>query len=269
MRAWAGLLLVGSVGCTGCLGEGVTPPSTAEDGAQLDRDGGIWAPAGPAGISVLARGVKLPPAWQAEALDLDPGAAPGLHADMRVRVEAVARVRTEPCAVPSGSYCDGFAAVDGTGHVVAVDTYAYLGAKPSCRSAWIPGAAVTSLEGIWQQQRNASVAQSVIALGDCAGFNGPEASAGTTVPPSRDIRDLQSSWGPGLRVSVRGVVVARWKSSSGAFGFVLQDPDGAPRSGVRVVRAKSSSTPAAAPEVGDLIQLTARTATGSDHVLEL
>jgi predicted extracellular nuclease len=88
-------------------------------------------------------------------------------------------------------------------------------------------------------------------------------------PPSTDIRELQAGWGLGLRVSVRGVVVARWKSTSGAFGFALQDPDGAPRSGVRVVRSKSSSTPAAAPEVGDLVRITARTGTSSDRVLEL
>ena len=109
----------------------------------------------------------------------------------------------------------------------------------------------------------------MLALGDCTGFNGPEAGGGSLAPPSTDIRELQAGWGPGLRVSVRGVVVARWKSTSGAFGFALQDPDGAPRSGVRVVRSKSSPTPAAAPEVGDLIQITARTGTGSDRVLEL
>jgi len=269
MRAWAGLLLLGCVGCTGCLGEDGSPPSTGEDGARLERDGGIWAPEGAAGISVVARRVMLPPAWQAEAADLDPGTGPGLHVDMRVRVEVEAQVRTEPCAVPSGSYCDGFAAVDAAGHVVAVDTYAYLGAKPACRGAWAAGATVSSLEGVWQQQRNASVAQSVLALGDCAGFNGPEVAGGTPPPPSTDIRELQSSWGPGLRVSVRGVVVARWRNSSGAFGIALQDPDGAPRSGVRVVRSRSSPTPAAVPEVGDLIQLTARTGTGSDRVLEL
>ena len=69
--------------------------------------------------------------------------------------------------------------------------------------------------------------------------------------------------------SAAGTSAAPVASSSGAFGFALQDPDGAPRSGVRVVRPKSSPTPAAAPEVGDLIQLTARTCTGSDRVLEL
>jgi len=218
---------------------------------------------------VFARHVALPPAWRANVAELAPDAAPGVHADMRARVELDAHVRTEPCVVPSGSYCDGFAAVDRTGHAIAVDTYAYLGPKPACRTSWPAGAPVSSLEGIWQQQRNGTVVQSVLALGDCAGFNGAEGTAGTPAPPSSDIRELHAAWGPGLRVVVRGVVVARWKGSSGAFGFALQDPDGAPRSGVRVVRSKTSPTPAGAPEVGDLIQLTARTGTGSERVLEL
>ena len=235
----------------------------------MERDGGIWAPEGGPGISVLARGLALPPAWRAEVADLIPDAAPGVHVDMRVRVELEGHVRTEPCPVPSGSYCDGFAAVDAAGRAIAVDTYAYLGPKPTCRVAWATGAAVASLEGIWQQQRNGSVAQSVLALGDCTGFNGPPAGGGVPAPPSTDIRELQAGWGPGLRITVRGVVVARWKSNSGAFGFALQDPDGASRSGVRVVRSKSSSTPAAVPEVGDLVRITARTGTSSDRVLEL
>jgi hypothetical protein len=237
--------------------------------ARPERDGGIWAPEGVPGISVLARGLALPPPWRAEVADLTPDAPPGVHADMRVRVELDGHVRTEPCPVPSGSYCDGFAAVDREGRAIAVDTYAYLGPKPTCRAAWPAGAGVVSLEGIWQQQRNGPVAQSVLALGDCTGFNGTAAGGGNPAPPSTDVRELQEGWGPGLRVSVRGVVVARWKSTSGAFGFALQDPDGAPRSGVRVVRSKSSSTPAAAPEVGDLVRITARTGTGSDRVLEL
>ncbi|HET6984835.1 MAG TPA: hypothetical protein VFI53_22010, partial [Myxococcaceae bacterium] len=65
------------------------------------------------------------------------------------------------------------------------------------------------------------------------------------------------------------VVVARWKSSSGAFGFAIQDPDGAARSGVRVVRARTSPVPASAPEVGDWVRVTARTATTGEHLLEL
>ena len=269
MRAWVSLLLVGGVGCTGCLGDGRTPPSPEEDAARVERDGGIWSPESGPGITILARGVALPPVWHAEAAELTPGAPVGDHADMRVRVVLDGRVRTEPCAVPSGSYCDGFAAVDGDGRAIAVDTYAYLGPRPACRSAWTNGAVISSLEGVWQQQRNGGAAQSVLALGDCTGVNGPERGGGEVAPSSADIRELHASWGPGLRVSVRGVVVARWKSTSAAFGFALQDPDGAARSGVRVVRSKSSPTTANPPEVGDLVQLTARTGAGTDRVLEL
>ena len=58
MRNWAGLLLMGAVGCTGCSG-GETPPSPAEDAV---RDGGIWSPDRGKGIEVLARGPEPPAA---------------------------------------------------------------------------------------------------------------------------------------------------------------------------------------------------------------
>jgi predicted extracellular nuclease len=169
--------------------------------------------------------------------------------------------------LPSGGYCDGFAAVDDAGHEVAVDTYAYLGPKPRCRSAWADGASVLSLTGVWQQRRNGTTEQSVLALASCDGLNGEEIRSGTPAPPSEDIGTLQSAWAAGLRVTVIGVVVARWTSSSGAFGFALQDPGGAPRSGVRVFRGKSSTVPRPAPEIGDRVRVTART--GSARQLEL
>jgi len=68
---------------------------------------------------------------------------------------------------------------------------------------------------------------------------------------------------------VRGVVTARWKSSSGAFGLAMQDPGGSASSGVRLVRSRTSSVPASAPEVGDWIRVTARTARDGEHLLEL
>jgi hypothetical protein len=83
------------------------------------------------------------------------------------------------------------------------------------------------------------------------------------------VRQLVSGWLPGRLISVHGVVVARWRSSSGAFGFAMQDPDGAPASGVRVVRSRSSLIPASAPEVGDWVRVTARTARDGEHLLEL
>ena len=66
MRNWAVLLLMGTMGCTGCSG-GETPPSPDEDVA---RDGGIWSPDRGEGIEVLERGRSLPPAHLASVDEL-------------------------------------------------------------------------------------------------------------------------------------------------------------------------------------------------------
>jgi len=265
MRNWAALLLMGTVGCAGCSG-GETPPSPGEDAV---RDGGIWSPDRGAGIEVLARGRALPPARVARAAELRPDAGPGPFSDMRVHVDMSGTVRTVPCAVPSGSYCDGFGVVDASGATVAVDTYAYLGAKPVCRSRWAEGSRVASLSGVWQQRAGGAAALSVLALSTCADLDGPPAAEGAPAPGSDEVHQLVTGWVPGRLVSVVGVVVARWKSSSGAFGLAMQDPDGAASSGVRLVRSRTSSVPASAPEVGDWIRVTARTARDGEHLLEL
>jgi hypothetical protein len=268
MRICVVTLLVGSLGCTGCSG-GETPPSPDGDPAAPTRDGAIWSPARGPGIEVLDRGRSLPPARRAEVADLAPDAGAGPFSDMRVEVQIDGRVRTVPCAVPSGSYCDGFALVDGEGRTIAIDTYAYLGPKPSCRARWAEGMRIASISGIWQQRTSGVTALSVVALASCDDLEGARATAGSPAPPSGDVRQLVSGWAPGRPVAVRGVVVARWKSSSGAFGFALQDPDGAARSGLRVTRARTSPVPASAPEVGDWVRVTARTATTGEHLLEL
>jgi len=104
---------------------------------------------------------------------------------------------------------------------------------------------------------------------DSYAYLGPKPAEGSPAPPSDEVRQLVSGWAPGRLVSVHGVVVARWKSSSGAFGFAMQDPDGAPSSGVRLVRSRSSPVPASAPEVGDWIRVTARATRDGEHLLEL
>jgi hypothetical protein len=267
MRICMAVLLVGSLGCTGCSG-GETPPSPDGDPAPA-RDGAVWSPTRGAGIEVLDRGRSLPPARRAEVADLAPDAGAGPFSDMRIEVQVDGRVRTVPCAVPSGSYCDGFALVDGEGRTVAVDTYAYLGAKPSCRARWTEGARIAIVSGIWQQRTSGATALSVVALASCDDLDGPRATSGSPAPASDDVQQLVSGWVPGRPVAVRGVVVARWKSSSGAFGFALQDPDGATRSGIRVTRSRTSPVPASAPEVGDWVRVTARTASTGEHLLEL
>src|SRR5262249_40592554 len=151
----------------------------------------------------------------------------------------------------------GFAVADPGGQLVAVDTYAYLGAKPSCRSRWTEGTRLGSVAGIWQQRTSGSGVLSVLAVASCEGLDGDEPLRDGPAALSDDVRKLVAGWAPGRLVSVRGIVVARWKSSAGAFGFALQDPDGAPSSGVRLVRSRSSPVPASAPEVGDEVRVTA------------
>ena len=265
MRNWAALLLMGTVGCASCSG-GETPPSPDQD---VIRDGGIWSPDRGAGIEVLARRRSLPPARVASAAELRPDAGPGPFTDMRVHVDVSGTVRSVPCPVPSGSYCDGFGVLDASGATIAVDSYAYLGPKPACRARWADGTRVASLSGIWQQRGSGAGALSVLALSSCDDLDGPAPAEGSPAPPSDEVHQLVSGWAPGRLVSVRGLVVARWKSSSGAFGFAMQDPDGAPSSGVRLVRSRSSPVPASAPEVGDWIRVTARTARDGEHLLEL
>src|SRR6185369_5370833 len=187
MRNWAALLLMVTAGCTGCSG-GETPPSPEEDAV---RDGGIWSPDRGAGIEVLARGRSLPPAHLASAAELRPDAGPGPFSDMRIHVDLSGTVRTVPCAVPSGSYCDGFAVIDLSGATIAVDTYASLGAKPACRSRWAEGTRVASLSGVWQQR----------ASGAGRGVCRPELGRG---PPARRRLGPRSS-GLGARRRRRAV----------------------------------------------------------------
>ena len=58
-------------------------------------------------------------------------------------------------------------------------------------------------------------------------------------------------------VTLKGVVVAtRPASSTGAFGFVIEDPAGGPASGIKVLRSKTSTSTATPPAIGDLVTVT-------------
>jgi hypothetical protein len=272
MLRWLWVVTLLGVGCsTGCL----EVPEV--DGASASGDGasasGVWASAADAGLEVLATGAKLPAAWKVEETQVILGVDAGWdHLNMRIELAVPTTARTAPCAVPAGVYCDGFGAVDAAGHLVPVDTYAFLGNRPSCRAAWTTGSSLETISGVWQLfTPEAGPSFPVLALVDCAGVGVGAAYAGTgTVAASHDVAELLATWRPSARATVRGVVVGAWhSSSSAAFGFTLQDPDGAPGSGIRVVRARVSPVPGPPPQVGDHVRVSGTSSAASSARREL
>jgi len=274
MIRWIGaVLLLGGLGggcCTGCLEmPGADGESTGGDAGRS----GLWGVTADAGVEVLASEVVLPREWRVEdatwLLGPDAGAD---HLDMRVELAVPTTARTAPCPVPAGVYCDGFGAVDGAGHLVPVDTYAFLGNRPSCRGAWATGSALEKVSGVWQLfTPEAGPSFPVLAVVHCAGVGVGTLDAGArAADATHEVAELLATWKAGARARVRGVVVGSWHStgSSGSFGFTLQDPDGAPRSGIRVVRPRVSSVPGPGPRVGDYVRVTG-TASASRRELVL
>ncbi|HXX32641.1 MAG TPA: hypothetical protein VEJ89_18200 [Myxococcaceae bacterium] len=252
-----GVLLLGAGCCTGCL------EAPGVDGESAGGDPGrssVWATAADAGVDVLTSGVMLPPPWRVEDSSWLLGPDGGLdHLDMRVELAVPTTAKTAPCPVPSGVYCDGFGAVDAAGRLVPVDTYAFLGNRPTCRTAWASGSELERISGVWQLfVPEAGPTFPVLAVVECAGVGKGASDAGTRAwEPTHDVADLIRTWRPGARASVRGVVVGAWHSSaSSSYGFTLQDPDGAPRTGIRVVRPRVSSVPGPGPRLGDYVRVT-------------
>jgi hypothetical protein len=271
MMRWLGaVLLLGAGCCTGCL---EAPGADGESGGRDGGSTGVWAAAGDAGVELLASAVVLPPEWRVEDATWLLGPDAGLdHLDMRVELAVPTTSKTAPCPVPAGVYCDGFGAVDAAGHLVPVDTYAFLGNRPSCRSAWAAGSALEKVSGLWQLfTPEAGPSFPVLAVVQCAGVGVGSVDAGVrAVAASHDVAELLETWRPGVRASVRGVVVGSWRSTSSAvFGFTMQDPDGAPRSGIRVVRTRASAVPGPPPRIGDYVQVTGTTSASSAPRREL
>jgi hypothetical protein len=266
---WAVAMLGAS--CAGCLeAPGVDGGSGAGDSGTLT---GVWVTQLDAGVEVLRQSVSLPPAWRVEDASALLGADAGTdRLNTRVELAVPTTSRTAPCPVPSGVYCDGFGALDAAGHLVPVDTYAFLGNRPACRSAWATGATLERISGVWQLfTPQAGPSYSVLAVVDCSGVGMGPAYAGTgKVELSHDVAELLETWQPGMRATVRGVVVGAWHStSSAAFGFTLQDPDGAAGSGVRVVRPRVSAIQGPAPLLGDHVRVTGTTSAASSARREL
>jgi hypothetical protein len=164
------------------------------------------------------------------------------------------------------SYCDGFYAQvpDGGAEInVLVDDFSFLSSSSTCSSTF-NATPLATIRGLWSDYYNSSLPAGmqdnyVIALTACSDVGVGAAYAGTGTPTaSTDIHTLLTgTTADGSTVTVSGVVVAAWgPSSSGSFGFALNDPAGGPQAGLSVSRASTSSSCAAAPAIGDYITVT-------------
>jgi hypothetical protein len=205
-----------------------------------------------------------------------PGAA--LHVSARMTLNAALMTSNSPCPLPFTSstgmlYCDGFNAKDSAGHTVVVDTFAFLGSNPPCKSTLpVNGNSLSTISGIWQDSYNATsmVDTWTLALSACSDVGQGTAYSGTGTPPmTTEISVLRLAFPTTpTMVTVKGVVTATW-SASPAFGFTIQDPAGGNNSALPVSRGKASTSTAVAPHVGDYVTVTGTTKTGGTAFKEI
>ncbi len=255
------------------------PPHASDKPVDSEPDSGPYVDAGPAGtVMVVSSANLLPPAWQITDAGLlaesvpDGGDASVAYLNERVELTAALTTNSNPCPVPfttatGKTYCDGFNAVDAAGQAVVVDSFTYLGTGAPCY-AQMPtnptdSLTLPSIGGVWGDNYNSTtgVDQLVLNLATCADMPGVAQGtpyAGVNMPPmTTDIAMLLSSFSPGATVTVHGVVIAAWSSSStGSFGFSMEDPAGGPGAGIAVVRPSNSNSTTVAPNLGDYVSVT-------------
>ena len=253
------------------------PAVDAGADAGHSSDGGLHsdagAPDGGAGsVTTLSTGNQLPPPWvvtDAGSLNPDGGDSEALqHLSALTTLAVAVSTTSSPCPLPFTSgggtvYCNGFSAVPSGGpNAVIIDDFAYLGPNPPCKAS-LPteGAFLSSITGVWQDKtdQNPGTDLYVLALASCSGVGLGTAYAGTGTPPATtEVHALLESFSAGSTVTVKGVVVAVYHASGGAFGFAIEDPSGGALSAIAVKRAKTSAASGIAPEVGDYVTVTGR-----------
>ena len=226
-------------------------------------------------VVVASSNNQLPAPWvvtDATVLKSDnTGAGASSYAEALVKLNVATTTSNSPCPLPftSGTmtFCDGFNASDSAQHVVVVDTFNYLGTSAPCKTTLPssgPSQSLPSISGIWDNSYNPTtkVTTWVLTLTSCSGIGQGTAYAGTGVPPSStEVHSLISAFpsSPSV-VTVKGLVIAaRPASSTGSFGFAIEDPMGGPASAIKVLRGKTSASTAAAPSVGDYVTVTGTT----------
>jgi len=222
----------------------------------------------PGTVTASSHGNKLPPTWTVTSAPVlksdDSGTGAAAHINQRVTLNLSTTSSTMPCPLPHTSstgklYCDGFNAKDSSSNAVVVDTFDYLGSMPGCTLPPTDGTHYTAITGVWTDDYDSTAHTDtfVIAPSACSDLNSTGTSSGSTPPSSTDIANLAANFPDGMTVSnIHGVVIAVYTSTTGAFGFVMEDPGGGNNSGILVTKAKTSTSTSTVPAIGDYVSVT-------------
>jgi hypothetical protein len=221
----------------------------------------------PGSVTASTHGNKLPPTWAVTDATIlksdDTGTGASAHMNQRVTLNLSTKSSTMPCPLPHTSstgklYCDGFNAQDTSSNNVVIDTFAYLGSMPGCTLPPMDGTSYTAITGVWSDDYNSTAHTDtfVISPTKCTDLGSNGSSTGTTPASSTDIANLAANLTDGQMVSnIHGVVIAVWTSTTGSFGFAMEDPGGGNNSGIVVTRGKTSTTTSTAPAIGDYVSV--------------
>jgi hypothetical protein len=277
--------LAGFGGLGACGGSNSGPDASTPDASAADsgNSGNCTGTAGSSQICTVSSMNTLPAPWtSANAADFAVDNSGAASAYLNSVVEFTGMSMTAGGAVGSGcppafvyeTYCDGFYAnvagglADGGTASIYVGDFSYLSSSTACASQF-SGASLSTIRGVWYDYYNSTLTPTdyyVIALTSCCdvGVTTGGCYAGMGTPPAMAPAGSQSvhalltgSAGDKTTQTVSGVVVAAYgPSSKGSFGFSLEDPAGGPQSALSVTRSSSSSSTAAAPNIGDYITIT-------------
>jgi hypothetical protein len=156
-------------------------------------------------------------------------------------------------------YCDGFSANNANGTAFG-DDFDLIGqtASNACAGQF-NDAGLATLRGVWFAflQPTTMTTTWTIAITACSDVGVGAPYSGTGAPPAGNIATLIQTAATGQQVVAHGVVVAAWTSTAGtAFGFTLEDPNGAPFAGISVTKAPTSLSTAAVPAIGQAVTVT-------------
>jgi len=256
--------------CGGC-----TAPATCNTAT------GACASPPPGTVTVVSSGNALPPPFQGAISDFASDNSGGAFGYENEVVELIETTTTTggsglcdagsvplctPCpsnmiftSTAGNSYCDGFAASNTNGTAFGDDFDLIGQAASNLCAGQFNDAGLATLRGVWFPfvQPSTMTTTWSIALTACSDVGVGTPYSGAGVPPAGNVATLLGSAVNGSQVVAHGVVVASWTSTAGtAFGFILEDPNGAQSAGIAVNKAPTSLSTAGQPAIGQAVTVT-------------